>query len=362
MMRISDTIVVTGGTGFIGSNFVLDWIKTHGTPVVNFDALTYAGNLANLDSLKDDPRLILSHGDICNTKEVAKVLRECKPRAVVHFAAESHVDRSIVAPDAFIRTNIQGTFTLLEQAKSYWSGLDPVSKSLFRFLHVSTDEVYGSLGRDDPAFSETTPYAPNSPYAASKASSDHLVRAYYHTFGLPVLTTNCSNNYGPFQFPEKLIPLMILNALECKPLPVYGDGSNVRDWLFVRDHCAAIRGVLEHGRVGETYNVGGNSERKNIDVVRTICDLVDEMSPNPGFGSRRKLISFVQDRPGHDRRYAVNASKICRDLGWTPAERFETGLRSTVRWYLDHPDWVENIRTGAYLQWMARNYAERLIS
>jgi dTDP-glucose 4,6-dehydratase len=270
------------------------------------------------------------------------------------------VDRSIVAPDAFVRTNVLGTFTLLEQTKTYWSTLDEADRNKFRFLHVSTDEVYGTLGPDDPAFTETTAYAPNSPYAASKAASDHLVRAYHHTFGLPVLTTNCSNNYGPFQFPEKLIPLMILNALEGKPLPVYGDGGNVRDWLFVGDHCEAIRTVLERGRVGETYNVGGNSERKNLDVVTTVCDLVDEMSPSAAIGSRRKLITFVKDRPGHDRRYAIDATKIARELGWNPAERFESGLRRTVRWYLDHMDWVENVRTGAYLQWIEQNYGERL--
>jgi dTDP-glucose 4,6-dehydratase len=266
----------------------------------------------------------------------------------------------IVAPDAFVRTNVIGTFTLLEQVKQYWSELAEESRRAFRFLHVSTDEVYGSLGAHDPPFSETTPYAPNSPYAASKAASDHLVRAYHHTFGLPVLTTNCSNNYGPFQFPEKLIPLMILNALEGKPLPVYGDGANVRDWLFVEDHCVAIRAVLERGRVGETYNIGGNSERKNLDVVTTICDLVDEMRPDPALGSRRNLITFVKDRPGHDRRYAIDASKIAGELGWQPAEHFESGLRRTVRWYLDHHDWVENVRSGAYLQWLDQNYGERL--
>jgi dTDP-glucose 4,6-dehydratase len=278
----------------------------------------------------------------------------------VHFAAESHVDRSIVGPEAFIRTNVHGTFTLLEQAKVYWSGLDEADRSRFRFLHVSTDEVYGTLDPDDPAFSETTAYAPNSPYAASKAASDHLVRAWHHTYGLPVVTTNCSNNYGPFQFPEKLIPLMILNALEGKPLPVYGDGGNVRDWLFVGDHCSAIRTVLERGRIGGTYNIGGNSERKNLDVVTTICDLVDEMRPDAVLGSRRGLITFVKDRPGHDRRYAIDASKIARELGWQPAERFESGLRQTVRWYLDHLPWVENIRTKAYLGWIEQNYAERL--
>ena len=358
--RIRDTILVTGGAGFIGSNFVLSWTDAVGSPVLNLDLLTYAGNPENLDALKGDGRHQLVQGDICDGDKVGSQLREHRPRAVIHFAAESHVDRSIVAPDAFIRTNVQGTFTLLEQTKAYWSGLDEVDRGKFRFLHVSTDEVYGTLGPEDPAFSETTAYAPNSPYAASKAASDHLVRAYHHTFGLPVLTTNCSNNYGPFQFPEKLIPLMILNALEGKPLPVYGDGGNVRDWLFVGDHCSAIRTVLERGRVGETYNIGGNSERKNLDVVTTICDLVDEMRPDAAIGSRRKLIAFVKDRPGHDRRYAIDARKIAQELGWSPAEQFESGLRRTVRWYLDHLAWVENVRTGAYLQWIEQNYAERL--
>lgn len=359
-MRIQDTILVTGGAGFIGSNFVLGWMEHAGSGVKNLDLLTYAGNPASLDSLKDNPRHHLLHGDICDAGLIGSLLREHRPGAIVHFAAESHVDRSIVGPDAFVRTNVQGTFTLLEQTKNYWSELDPADKAAFRFLHVSTDEVYGSLGADDPAFSETTPYAPNSPYAASKAASDHLVRAYYHTFGLPVLTTNCSNNYGPFQFPEKLIPLMILNALEEKPLPVYGDGGNVRDWLFVEDHCAAIRTVLERGRPGETYNIGGNSERKNLDVVTAICDLVDEMQPDIPRGSRRRLITFVRDRPGHDWRYAIDASKISRELGWQPAEQFESGLRRTVRWYLDHLDWVENVRSGEYRKWIEQNYAERL--
>jgi dTDP-glucose 4,6-dehydratase len=357
---MNDTILVTGGAGFIGSNFALQWLEHVGSPVVNLDRLTYAGNPRNLDSIQRDTRHLLVHGDICDAELIGTLLREHRPRALVHFAAESHVDRSIVAPDAFIRTNVEGTFRLLEQTKGYWSGLDEGEKRAFRFLHVSTDEVYGSLGPSDPAFSETTSYAPNSPYAASKAASDHLVRAYHHTFGLPVLTTNCSNNYGPFQFPEKLIPLMILNALEGKPLPVYGDGANVRDWLYVEDHCAAIRTVLERGRVGETYNIGGNSEKKNMDVVHTICDLVDEMSGDGKPGSRRKLITYVKDRPGHDRRYAIDATKITEELGWQPAERFESGLRRTVRWYLDHLDWVENVRTGAYLQWIEQNYGERL--
>jgi dTDP-glucose 4,6-dehydratase len=357
--NIQDSILVTGGAGFIGSNFILNWIQAVGTPVINLDLLTYAGNPANLASLASDPRYLCLCGDICDAELVGSLLDKHRPWAIVHFAAESHVDRSIASPEAFIRTNVQGTFVLLEQAKKYWSGLDESGRARFRFLHISTDEVYGSLGKDDPAFSEVTAYAPNSPYAASKAASDHLVRAYHHTFGLPVLTTNCSNNYGPFQFPEKLIPLIILNALEGKPLPVYGDGKNVRDWLFVGDHCAAIRAVFENGRVGETYNVGGNSERANIDVVNTICDLVDEMRPEAGAAPRRRLITFVEDRPGHDRRYAINAEKLSSELGWKPAEQFESGLRKTVRWYLDNFDWVENVRTGAYREWITKNYAER---
>jgi dTDP-glucose 4,6-dehydratase len=355
-----DTILVTGGAGFIGSNFILSWIVSMGSSVINLDLLTYAGNPANLSSLDSDPRYLLVRGDICDAELVGSLLREHRPRAIVHFAAESHVDRSIASPGAFIRTNVQGTFVLLEQAKAYWSELSEADRCAFRFLHVSTDEVYGSLGAQDPAFSETTAYAPNSPYAASKAASDHLARAYCHTWGLPVLTTNCSNNYGPFQFPEKLIPLMIFNALEGRPLPVYGDGKNVRDWLFVEDHCAAIRAVLRAGRIGETYNIGGNSERANIEVVNTICDLMDEMRPRAAAGPRRQLISFVQDRLGHDRRYAIDARKLSRELGWQPAERFESGLRKTVRWYLDHSSWVENVQTGAYLEWIAQNYTERL--
>jgi dTDP-glucose 4,6-dehydratase len=362
MTSISNAILVTGGAGFIGSNFVLQWIEAAGTPVVNLDLLTYAGNPANLASLEGDSRHELIHGDICDASLVATILREHRPKAIVHFAAESHVDRSIADPGAFIRTNVQGTFTLLEQAKQYWSELDEGDRQSLRFLHVSTDEVYGSLGTDEAPFTETTAYAPNSPYAASKASSDHLARAYYHTYGLPVLTTNCSNNYGPFQFPEKLIPLVILNALEGKQLPVYGDGANVRDWLFVEDHCAAIRTVLDRGRVGETYNIGGNSERKNLDVVTTICDIVDEFRPNSAIGSRRNLIRFVTDRPGHDRRYAIDAAKIGSELVWHPAEEFESGLRRTVAWYLEHSEWVENVRTGAYLDWIRKNYQERIPS
>jgi dTDP-glucose 4,6-dehydratase len=360
VIDISDTIVVTGGAGFIGSNFVLEWFKSDGASLVNLDAFTYAGNAENLQSLKSDQRHRLVCGDICDAERVGSILREHRPRAILHFAAESHVDRSIADPGAFIRTNVQGTLTLLEQARLYWLRLDPARRQAFRFLHVSTDEVYGTLGPDDPAFSETTSYAPNSPYAASKAASDHLVRAYHHTYGLPVLTTNCSNNYGPYQFPEKLIPLMILNALEGKPLPVYGDGCNVRDWLFVEDHCSAIRAVLERGRVGETYNIGGNSERKNIDVVTAICDLVDEMSPDSGPETRRKLITYVTDRPGHDRRYAIDATKIGRELGWRPAEEFEGGLRKTVAWYLQNGAWIQNVRTGAYKEWIRQNYDERI--
>jgi dTDP-glucose 4,6-dehydratase len=356
---MQDSILVTGGAGFIGSNFVLTWLESVRTPIVNLDLLTYAGNPENLASLQGDERHRLERGDICDAEFVGALLRKHRPRAIVHFAAESHVDRSIASPEAFIRTNVNGTFTLLEQARTYFSTLDQTDKKNFRFLHVSTDEVYGTLGPDDPAFCETTPYAPNSPYAASKAASDHLVRAYHHTFGLPVVTTNCSNNYGPFQFPEKLIPLMILNALENKPLPVYGDGKNVRDWLFVEDHCSAIRAVLQNGRVGHTYNIGGNSERANIDVVTAICDLVDELRPRVAGGSRRDLITYVQDRPGHDRRYAIDARKLCGELNWKPAAEFEGGLRKTVRWYLENSAWIERVRTGAYLEWINKNYAER---
>ena len=356
---MNDTILVTGGAGFIGSNFVLTWMNASTAAVVNLDLLTYAGNAANLASVEADARYTFVHGDICDAELVRSLLRKHCPRAIVHFAAESHVDRSIVSPEAFIRTNVMGTFTLLEQARTYWSELDESERAGFRFLHVSTDEVYGTLGPNDPAFSETTVYAPNSPYAASKAGSDHLARAYFHTYGLPVLTTNCSNNYGPFQFPEKLIPLMILNALEGKPLPVYGDGKNVRDWLFVEDHCAAVRTVLRNGIPGETYNVGGNSERANIDVVGMICDLVDEMRPQAGAAARRRLITYVQDRPGHDRRYAIDASKITRELNWKPAEQFESGLRKTVRWYLENDEWVNSVRTGAYREWLTKNYGER---
>jgi len=358
---MQDTILVTGGAGFIGSNFILSWMKAIGSAVVNLDLLTYAGNASNLASLEADARYQLVCGDICDAELVASLLRTQRPRAIVHFAAESHVDRSIVSPDAFIKTNLIGTFNLLNQARAYWRELNEAEQARFRFLHVSTDEVYGSLGSADARFTEQTAYAPNSPYAASKAGADHLARAYHHTYGLPVVATNCSNNYGPYQFPEKLIPLVILNALEGKPLPVYGDGKNVRDWLYVEDHCAAIRRVLEQGRPGETYNIGGNSERANIDVVGLICDLVDELRPCSGAEPRRKLIAFVEDRPGHDRRYAIDCGKIERELGWKPAERFETGLRKTVEWYLDNARWVAGVRTGEYREWIEKNYAERAI-
>jgi dTDP-glucose 4,6-dehydratase len=357
---MNNTILVTGGAGFIGSNFVLEWMAKTDASLVNLDILTYAGNRRNLQSIENHPRHVFVKGNICDEALVASLLKDHKPRAILHFAAESHVDRSIAGPAAFMQTNITGTFALLQQARSYWESLPGDSKGAFRFLHVSTDEVYGTLQPDEPAFQETTPYAPNSPYAASKASSDFLVRAWHHTYGLPVLTTNCSNNYGPYQFPEKLIPLIILNALEGKPLPVYGDGLNVRDWLFVEDHCAAIRCVLENGRVGKTYNIGGNSERKNIEVVTTICDILDELRPDPVIGGRRKLIVYVKDRPGHDRRYAIDASKIAHELHWRPTQQFESGIRRTIEWYLAHLDWVNDIRSGAYQQWIELNYAERL--
>ncbi|WP_435749880.1 dTDP-glucose 4,6-dehydratase [Thauera sp. AutoDN2] len=351
-------ILVTGGAGFIGANFVLDWLKGSDEPVLNLDALTYAGNLENLASLQNDPRHVFVHGDICDRPLLDRLFAEHAPRAIVHFAAESHVDRSIHGPGAFVRTNVEGTFTLLEAARAYWSGLPANAREGFRFLHVSTDEVYGSLGPNDPAFTETKTYEPNSPYSASKAASDHLVRAWHHTYGLPVLTTNCSNNYGPCQFPEKLIPLMIVNALAGKPLPVYGDGLNVRDWLYVGDHCSAIREVLARGRSGETYNIGGWNELANIEIVRTVCGLLDALRPDPA-GSRERLIAHVTDRPGHDRRYAIDARKIERELGWRPAETFASGIRKTVEWYLDNPAWLANVQSGAYRDWVSRNYAER---
>ena len=352
------TLLVTGGAGFIGCNFVLDWLEASDEAVVNLDALTYAGNLHNLDAVKGDARHIFVQGDICDRPLVERLLAEYKPRALLHFAAESHVDRSIHGPGEFMRTNVMGTFTLLEAVRGYWSALPDADKTAFRFHHVSTDEVYGSLAPGAPAFTETHTYEPNSPYSASKAASDHLVRAWHHTYGLPVVTTNCSNNYGPFHFPEKLIPLMIVKALAARPLPVYGDGQQVRDWLYVRDHASAIRAVLAGGRVGETYNIGGWNEKANLDIVHTICALLDELRPDPA-GSYRRLITHVADRPGHDRRYAIDARKVERELGWRPAETFESGIRKTVQWYLDHPDWVADVQSGGYRDWLATNYNER---
>lgn len=350
-------ILVTGGAGFIGANFVLDWLARHDEPVVNLDKLTYAGNMETLASLQGDPRHVFVQGDIGDGPLVAGLLSTHQPRAIINFAAESHVDRSISSPEDFIQTNIVGTFRLLEAARAYWGALGDPAKAGFRFLHVSTDEVYGSLAPSDAAFTETHPYEPNSPYAASKAASDHLVRAYHHTYGLPVLTTNCSNNYGPCHFPEKLIPLMIVNALAGRPLPVYGDGLQVRDWLYVRDHCSAIRRVLEAGQVGEVYNIGGWNEKPNIDIVHIVCTLLDELRPRPDGKQYREQISYVKDRPGHDRRYAIDAGKIQRELGWKPAETFETGIRKTVQWYLAHPDWVAHVQSGAYREWVEFHYA-----
>lgn len=351
-------ILVTGGAGFIGANFALDWLRECDEAILNLDKLTYAGNLENLATLENDARHTFARGDIGDGALVGRLLAEHRPRAVINFAAESHVDRSILGPGEFIQTNIVGTFTLLEGVRAYFAGLSADEKAAFRFLHVSTDEVYGSLDASDPPFAEANQYQPNSPYSASKAASDHLVRAYHHTYGIPVLTTNCSNNYGPYQFPEKLIPLIIHNALAGKPLPIYGDGSNVRDWLYVGDHCAAIRRVLEGGRPGETYNVGGWNEMRNLDVVHAVCDLLDELSPRP-IGSYREQIVFVTDRPGHDRRYAIDASKIERELGWRPAETFASGIAKTVRWYLDNADWVAHVTSGAYRQWTDANYGAR---
>ncbi|KAF0163890.1 MAG: rmlB [Rhodocyclaceae bacterium] len=348
-------ILVTGGAGFIGANFVLGWLRDSGEPVLNLDMLTYAGNLDNLADLRSDGRHVFVHGDICDRALLDRLLTEHRPRAIVHFAAESHVDRSIHGPGDFVRTNIEGSFTLLEAARAWWASLAEAEREAFRFLHVSTDEVYGSLGATDAPFAETHAYQPNSPYSASKAASDHLVRAYHHTYGLPVLSTHCSNNYGPFQFPEKLIPLVINNALQGKDLPIYGDGMNVRDWLYVGDHCAAIRAVLAGGRVGETWNIGGWNEMPNLAIVRAICALLDELRPDPA-GPRERLITFVKDRPGHDRRYAIDARKIERELGWRPAETFETGIRKTVAWYLDHGPWVQRVVSGAYREWMERQY------
>jgi dTDP-glucose 4,6-dehydratase len=348
-------ILVTGGAGFIGANFVLDWIEQSGEPVLNLDALTYAGNLENLASLRDDPRHVFVHGDITDRALLDRLFAERRPRAVVHFAAESHVDRSIHGPAAFVKTNIEGTFTLLEATRAHWSGLQGEDKAGFRFHHVSTDEVYGSLAKGEAAFTETRTYEPNSPYSASKAASDHLVRAWFHTYGLPVVTTNCSNNYGPYHFPEKLIPLMIVNALAGKPLPVYGDGQQIRDWLYVKDHCSAIRAVLARGTPGQTYNIGGWNEKPNIEIVQTVCALLDEMRPDPA-GKHERLITYVTDRPGHDRRYAIDARKIERELGWKPADTFETGIRKTVRWYLAHAEWVARVQSGAYRDWVNTQY------
>ncbi|MFN5349322.1 MAG: dTDP-glucose 4,6-dehydratase [Polaromonas sp.] len=349
-------LLVTGGAGFIGSNFVLDWLAQSDEAIVNLDKLTYAGNLENLSSLDGDKRHVFVKGDIGDSALVAGLLATHQPRAVINFAAQSHVDRSIHGPEDFIQTNIVGTFHLLEAVRAHWNGLQDAAKASFRFLHVSTDEVYGSLGRDAAAFTETHAYAPNSPYSASKAASDHLVRSYHHTYGLPVLTTNCSNNYGPYHFPEKLIPLMIVNALAGKPLPVYGDGQQIRDWLYVKDHCSAIREVLARGRLGEVYNVGGWNEKPNLDIVHTLCQLLDELRPKAGGGSYQSQITYVTDRPGHDRRYAIDASKIERELGWRPLETFETGIRKTVAWYLAHPDWVSHVQSGAYREWTTKQY------
>mgnify|MGYP002769781559 CR=1 FL=1 len=350
-------ILVTGGAGFIGANFVLDWLAHHDEPVINVDKLTYAGNLENLASLQGDARHIFVQADIGDSAVIGQLLAQHQPRAVINFAAESHVDRSIHGPEDFIQTNVVGTFRLLEAVRAYWNGLEGEAKTSFRFLHVSTDEVYGTLSLTDPAFTEENNYEPNSPYSASKAASDHLVRAWHHTYGLPVLTTNCSNNYGPLHFPEKLIPLMIVNALAGKPLPIYGDGQQIRDWLYVRDHCSAIRRVLEAGKVGETYNVGGWNEKANIDIVKTVCALLDELRPRADGKSYAEQITFVTDRPGHDRRYAIDARKLERELGWKPAETFETGIRKTVQWYLDHPEWVANVQSGSYRDWVQKQYS-----
>ena len=356
---MNPTILVTGGAGFIGANFVLDWIRETEQKIVNLDKLSYAGNYESLAAVHENPRHHFVRGDIGDFDLVASLLREHRPRAIVNFAAESHVDRSIHGPRDFIQTNIVGTFELLEATRGYWSDLAPEEKTAFRFLHVSTDEVYGSLHREDPPFTELNRYEPNSPYSASKAASDHLVRAYHHTYGLPVLTTNCSNNYGPLQFPEKLIPLMIVNALAGKPLPVYGDGQQIRDWLYVCDHCSAIRRVLEAGQLGEVYNIGGWNEKPNIEIVHTICDLLDALHPRADGASYRTQITTVADRPGHDRRYAIDARKIERDLGWRPAETFATGIRKTVDWYLSHAEWIEHVQSGSYREWIDRNYAAR---
>ena len=352
-------ILVTGGAGFIGANFVYDWLAHETSGVVNLDKLTYAGNRETLRGIESDPRHVFVKGDIGDFDVVSDLLKQHRPGAIVNFAAESHVDRSIHGPEDFILTNVVGSFRLLEAARGYWAALEKEAKDAFRFLHVSTDEVYGSLEPTDPAFTESTAYAPNSPYSASKAAADHLVRAYHHTYGLPTLTTNCSNNYGPYQFPEKLIPLVILNAISGKPIPVYGDGLNVRDWLYVKDHCTAVRAVLTRGRVGETYNIGGNAERTNIDVVRAICEHLDELHPSSPVTPHSSLIKFVGDRPGHDRRYAIDTTVIARDIGWRPEETFDTGLRRTVKWYLENEEWTANIASGEYRNWVELNYGRR---
>ena len=351
------TILITGGAGFIGSNFAIDWLASSDERIVNLDKLTYAGNLENLQSLEGDDRHQFVHGDIGDAELVGRLLQEHQPRAIINFAAESHVDRSIEGPEEFINTNVVGTSRLLQVSRKYWEGLGGDARSAFRFVHISTDEVYGSLGPSDPAFTETNRYEPNSPYSASKAASDHMIRAYFHTYGFPVVTTNCSNNYGPYQFPEKLIPLIIHNAISGKDLPIYGDGQQIRDWLYVADHCSAIRRVLEAGSLGEVYNIGGLNEKPNIEIVHTLCAILDELHPNPDGRSHTTQIVFVKDRPGHDRRYAVDASKIDRELGWRPAMTFEEGIRKTVEWYLAHPQWVENITSGEYRQWVQRQYS-----
>ena len=354
---MNNCVLVTGGAGFIGSNFVLDWIQGGFGKIVNLDKLTYAGNLENLSTIQNNPDHVFVEGDIGDRTLVSSLLSTHQPRAILNFAAESHVDRSIHGPEDFIQTNVVGTFHLLEEVRSYWGNLPNEDKQQFRFLHVSTDEVYGTLSATDPAFKETNAYAPNSPYSASKAASDHLVRAYHHTYGLPVLTTNCSNNYGPYHFPEKLIPLCLLNAIAGKPLPIYGDGQQIRDWLYVKDHCSAIRSVLEAGLVGETYNVGGWNEKANLDVVNTLCSILDELKPRPDGKSYKEQITFVKDRPGHDRRYAIDATKLERELGWKPKETFETGIRKTVEWYLANQAWVANVTSGEYRKWLTKQYS-----
>jgi dTDP-glucose 4,6-dehydratase len=361
-------ILITGGAGFIGSNFVLEWFRQDAAnsldrklprALINVDNLTYAGNPRNLEPVAYRPDYTFVHADICDRRRIEQLIREYRPGAILHFAAESHVDRSIIGPEAFVETNVRGTFVLLESARSYWNSLAEQERAAFRFLHVSTDEVYGSLGANDPGFTETTAYAPNSPYSATKAASDHLVRSYFHTYGLPAIITNCSNNYGPLQFPEKLIPLMITNAVAGKPLPIYGDGLNVRDWLYVADHCEALRMVLDRGRPGETYNIGGRNEHSNREVVEAICEILDELRSGSAHCPHRQLIQFVKDRPGHDRRYAINATKLEREIGWRARETFETGLRKTVQWYLDHPEWIEDVVSGGYQQWIEENYKQR---